>query len=266
MSNEDYIASGVLELYVAGALDDKTAQEVTRMLKKHTELKDEVLNIEKAYIKLAELHAPGKAASFNKRIVQGLSGGSEAVKVKTIIPTWIKTALAASLVLLAASVGFNLHQKQNLDDTKTKLESLRSQNSDIANDFEVEKANYSTIKDHLDFIRNPETQAIALKGTDKAPEAAVVVYWDAQSQRTLVDAGNLPEAPPGKAYQLWSLSSMDPLTPHDAGMLVSNSGNQNKLYPTKNVNKAVAFAITLEPSGGSKSPTLEQLFVLGTIE
>ncbi|MEL6919223.1 MAG: anti-sigma factor, partial [Bacteroidota bacterium] len=40
---------------------------------------------------------------------------------------------------------------------------------------------------------------------------------------------------------------------------------ENKIFAVTNLNESEAFGITLEPAGGSESPTLEQLYALGTI-
>ena len=45
-----YIQSGVLELYVAGALSEKESKEVYDLMLKHPEILKEVLEIESAII------------------------------------------------------------------------------------------------------------------------------------------------------------------------------------------------------------------------
>ena len=46
---------------------------------------------------------------------------------------------------------------------------------------------------------------------------------------------------------------------------VLHSINENKIFTINNTNSSEAFGITLEPEGGSKTPTLEQLYTLGTV-
>ena len=55
---EDYISSGILELYVYGALSETESREVTKMLKEYPEVEKEVEEIEDALQKLATGLAP----------------------------------------------------------------------------------------------------------------------------------------------------------------------------------------------------------------
>ena len=43
------------------------------------------------------------------------------------------------------------------------------------------------------------------------------------------------------------------------------SEENNKIFAVSNTGDAEAFGITLEPAGGSQSPTMEQLYALGKV-
>jgi anti-sigma-K factor RskA len=43
------------------------------------------------------------------------------------------------------------------------------------------------------------------------------------------------------------------------------AGDMTSLLKMKTTGKASAFAVTLEPRGGSKNPTMEQMYVIGQI-
>lgn len=55
MDVEQYISSGILELYVAGALEEDAMIEVAQNIKLHKKIKDEVRLIEKAVFMLLEV-------------------------------------------------------------------------------------------------------------------------------------------------------------------------------------------------------------------
>jgi anti-sigma-K factor RskA len=61
---------------------------------------------------------------------------------------------------------------------------------------------------------------------------------------------NLPQPASDKQYQLWALLNGQPI---DLGMIEVKQ--ERLLYRMKNVQNAQAFAITLEPKGGSPAPT-----------
>jgi anti-sigma-K factor RskA len=72
---------------------------------------------------------------------------------------------------------------------------------------------------------------------------------------------NLPAAPTGKQYQLWTIVDGVPV---DMGMLDNDFREKVISMKTAKGNVA-AFAITLEKQGGSPSPTLEEMYVLGNV-
>jgi anti-sigma-K factor RskA len=74
----------------------------------------------------------------------------------------------------------------------------------------------------------------------------------------------LPTPPKGKVYQGWSLK-LSPLTPTSLGTIDTFTASTNKIFTIENANKSEAFGITLEPIGGSKQPTLDQLYTLGAV-
>ncbi|MDX1719795.1 MAG: anti-sigma factor, partial [Salegentibacter mishustinae] len=89
-------------------------------------------------------------------------------------------------------------------------------------------------------------------------------YWNTEENTAYIDAKDLPEPPRGKVYQVWSLT-MQPLTPTSIGLLADFETDDNKVFSLENQNQSEAFGITLEPEGGSKTPTMDQLYVLGTV-
>ena len=64
---------------------------------------------------------------------------------------------------------------------------------------------------------------------------------------------NMPQPASDRQYQLWALLPEEGAAPVDLGMIIWRQ--ERLLYRMKNVQQAKAFAITLEPKGGSKSPT-----------
>ena len=47
MSTQEYIESGILELFVYGKLNDSENEEVVKMAKQHTEIQTEIIEISK---------------------------------------------------------------------------------------------------------------------------------------------------------------------------------------------------------------------------
>ena len=59
MDVEKYIASGILELYVAGTLSEKENLEIANYAKEYPEIKKEIEEIEASILELSRKASPG---------------------------------------------------------------------------------------------------------------------------------------------------------------------------------------------------------------
>jgi anti-sigma-K factor RskA len=99
----------------------------------------------------------------------------------------------------------------------------------------------------------PASQIAQLSGTREASGATAKLAYDNNGRALLITKG-LPDAPEGKAYQLWFIVGDKPLPgktfkPDEYG----NSMTTDQVPETAR-NSAV-FAVTLEPAGGVTAPT-----------
>ena len=95
---------------------------------------------------------------------------------------------------------------------------------------------------------------IDLKGQESAAGASARAYWSA-SRGFVLEASNLPALPAGKVFQLWSIVGS---TPTSAGILTTDGrggGSLSAAVPGS-VKRPDAMGITIEPAGGSATPTM----------
>ena len=97
-----------------------------------------------------------------------------------------------------------------------------------------------------------------MPGVPGKETSLTTVFWNKNTKDVYLLANKLPQAAEGKQYQLWALVDGKPV---DAGLLEDCNG----VCKLKNIPKAQAFAITLEDKGGSASPHLDQLYVIGNV-
>lgn len=153
-----------------------------------------------------------------------------------------KWLAAASLLLLLGAGYWAYTSNQKYKDSQAKLAALQKQ-LDESND------QLSAMKKDVEPLSHQGMKVAALKSPDNA--AFATVFWDtaSTSRDVYLMINNLPQPPTDKQYQLWALLNG---TPIDLGMI---EVKQRLLYRMKNVQDAQAFAITLEPRGGSQLPT-----------
>ncbi|MES1224123.1 MAG: anti-sigma factor, partial [Bacteroidota bacterium] len=114
----------------------------------------------------------------------------------------------------------------------------------------------------ISVFRNTEFKTIVMKGLPAMDSTALAkVYWNKNSQEAFLDVSKLPLPPGDKQYQLWALVDGKPV---DAGVFEVGA-TVTGLQKMKMIPAAQAFAVTLEPRGGSVSPTLTAMYVLGNV-
>jgi anti-sigma-K factor RskA len=262
MESKDYIETGILELYVYGLLSESENDEVAAMSNKNPEIKAEILSIEKAIINLSGSFSPFISHSqFEKIKAQLELKHSKAVQFKSGSNWSTYLGWAASIVLLIG-IGY---QYSKLDETNNQVVTIEKEKSKLQEtvvDLEAKNKETETV---LNVVRDETNTVVILGGQAAAPTAKAKIYWNRQTQVVYVDASGLPTPPEGKEYQIWSLKLVPQLTPTSIGMLANFKGNKNKVFAVEKTGDAEAFGITLEPAGGSPSPTMEQLYTLGKV-
>lgn len=266
MNINEYIASGILELYIYGALPPEENLEVSKRLREYPEIEKEVEEIERALQQLGTAVAPYNPEQLLAAIKAKLSGKTASVPVievepkrKTNWPAYI--GFAASIVLLIGLFSV-MSDNRSLRDS---LQEVAIENVNMEQQIVDARENARKTKELLSVYRDRNLTKTDLMGQKAAPSAYAAVIWDKEENKAYIDAQGLPAPPKGKVYQVWSLT-LNPLKPTSIGLLKNFVKDDNKIFILSNPNESQAFGITLEPTGGSDSPTMEQLYTLGTVE
>ena len=262
MDVQEYIASGILELYVAGQLSERENREVATHAKAHPEILSEIEAIEASILSLSKTAAPKTVASFD-HVLPRLKEAQETkvVKIEKKKTPWPSYLGWAASLLLAAGLFYVYNQNTQL---QSRIEVVEEQRSDLEK--QIFEANQSLEKSEtlLTSLRDKNITVIPLGGQQVSPDSYAKAYWNKAENKVFIDAQGLPTPPKGMVYQVWSLT-LNPLTPTSVGLLDEFETDENRVFALSNANASEAFGITLEPAGGSESPNLEQLYALGTV-
>ena len=291
MSKEDYIASGILELYAAGGLTQTEREEVEQQALVSPEIKaalDEACAAMEAYARLhavrprqglknlilSQLEVPSvpsvsyplaEATSNNVPVVEETKEQAEPLPLypeateEQASPYKWMFAASISLFLISGMMSFHFYNKWQQAEERLAIAAVEEQR--LARNFETVASKAQWQQEALAVLQDPDIKHVRLQGVEAHPEASILVYWNPIQKQVYVMNSNLPSPPAGKQYQLWALDNGKPI---DAGMIPLNQ-EKNSLQKMKLINKAQAFAVTLETEGGSINPTLEQLMVMGEI-
>lgn len=260
MTPEELIASGNLEMYVCGSLPEDEAAEVQKAIQAYPEVKREVELIEQSLMHLAQTVAPPVQAMSWTTILNAIrhNGNTENTNVRSI--NWPALTGWAAAILFMGGILWMLKQNNDLNNavqvTTTENTVLQEEKSQV----EDQLAETNGI---LDILRSKDYQAYTLPGNQAvAPEAFAKVYLNKKESIAFIDTQGLPKPPRGKVYQVWSLK-MEPVTPTSMGLISAENQKGVGIYKFTDFPEAEAFGITLEPEGGSETPTMSQLYTLG---
>ncbi len=261
METKEYIESGILELYVYGSLSEAESEEVATMAKKHPEIQAEIIAIEKSILALSSSFAPFQSVENYATIKEKLNLSTPEVIPMASKRNWAQYIGWAAALLLLAGIGFQYNQMEltNIQVVNANLEKAKIEKE--RNELVVKK---EAIETQLAIVKDEKNTVITLGGQTVSPESSAKIYWNKETQTVYVDASGLPEPPKGMVYQVWALK-LNPLTPTSIGLLDKFKDNNERFFAVSNIAEAEAFGITLEPAGGSLTPTLEQLYTLGKV-
>mgnify|MGYP003647160172 CR=1 FL=1 len=261
MNVQKYIASGILELYIAGILSEKENLEIANYAKEYPEIQKEIEAIEASILELSKKASPGLKQTFTS-IMDRINSDVKVISIddKRGTPISRYVGLAAS-VLLAIGIFWMYQQNQEL---KSDIKVVEQQNNNLEQQIADSDSSLEETKELLNTLRDKNISVIPLDGQDISPSSYAKAYWNKENKKVFIDAKGLPEPPDGFVYQVWSLK-LSPLTPTSMGLLDNFKMDENKIFALSNPNESEAFGITLEPAGGSESPTLEQLYTLGVV-
>ena len=261
MDTKEYIESGILELYVYGLLSETENLEVSFMAKNSPEINAEIIAIEKAIVALSSSFSPFHSVSNYEKIKEKLE--LKSAKVIEMKPTtnWAQYVGWAAAMLLLAGIGF---QYTEMDQNNSQVANATIEKSKLEKEIKILALKNKNSETTLAIVRDEKNTVVVLGGQAVAPESFAKVYWNQETKEVYIDAAGLPEPPDGMVYQVWALT-LNPLTPTSIGLLEKYDSNEQKLFAVSNADQAEAFGITLEPAGGSLSPTMEQLYTLGKV-
>jgi anti-sigma-K factor RskA len=267
MNIEDYIASGKLESYAMGICTDAEKAEVESMLLQYPALKSELEEIEKALEDYGHAHAVKPADKVRSQVINAIQNRSKETpvislqtsqEIRTNKFNWLA---AASIALLIGSAIGNVMLYNKYQSTQSKVLALESEKTFLANDLQSTQANYKQMNDMLAMINSPKTMMVEMKGMPMSPDSKAMIFWNQESSDVYLSIAALPEAPSEMQYQLWAIVDGVPV---DAGM-IDMSNKDGLPHKMKSFENASAFAVSLEKKGGSPTPNMEAIYVMGAV-
>lgn len=295
MDVQRYISSGILESYVFGMLPEAEQGEVETAVLQYPDVKAAVDSLQQDKERFIQQYAIAPPAGIKDRLMEiirqeNTEEGNDLLPEELRTPVAVngkspkKTAketpvkqlpatnkssdkiwkylTAAIVVLLLGSIVMNFfffHKStdyksryQSLIATKEKLEADKAQQAQAS----FSKIDSTTAVVEADPLNNPDFKWTKITGGGAYTGNEVSVGWNAHTQSLYLLAKLMPVPPAGKQFQLWAIVNKKLV---DAGVFLTGAGVSQQLQQMKAIAAAQGFAITLERTGGSPDPSMDQV-------
>lgn len=281
MDTKEYIESGIIESYVLGSVSDQERREVECMSAIYPELKQHLLETQRSFEEFAQSMAMTPPPEVKAALLENIksipqegkttaSGQTEAKQEAKIVQlpvaeskssNW-KWLAAASILLLLGAGSLYLVEKSNATRLNQDLLALKSEKEQEAEKTKQLQSELTAKESAQQLIVASNTVTVKLAGTPLSPDADVKVYYNSEKGKAFLTTPQLPTPAADKQYQLWALVDGKPV---DLGVFDHDSTTGFGSMIPIDLTNIQAFAITLEKKGGSPTPNLEQLYVIGNI-
>lgn len=258
--NIDEIKDGAfLELYAIGALLPPESRAVETAIARYPELNKEFVSIQKALESYAQVYALQPPASLRDSIMSEISytnttnpeitqPKAQKTSANANIPkeskgfNWLPIAILASLGALATF--FIKNQSIN---------QLKSEHIVAIDDCDTRTKELEDKVARYEALQSTSNSIIRIDPTEKYPQTKLYFHNNVKTKKNYLQIQKLPLLADNQSFQLWSLKGNSDPIPLDV------FNGESELLEVDFVEGTNAYAITIEPLGGQKTPTLENL-------
>jgi anti-sigma-K factor RskA len=270
---QSYISSGKLELFLLGELTEREREEVLDFAKRYPEIQRELDELEETMFAFDNMTGVSPSQEVKEKIFSTLestfilkeapkpSAVPADAKVVPIGSPWKPFAIAASIAAIVAS-GAAFYYADKYQERNDQFTALLQDQSVMADNLNQVNQELDKVDEQLDKFVAGNYKRVEMRGEgfDMQKDAKVDLIWDQNAQEVFIAVSNLNDLSDEFDYQLWAIGDDGPV-----GIGLVNEGIKMSRQQMEAVAQAGAFAITIEPKGGSKAPTLEKLVVLGEV-
>lgn len=290
MNIQEYISSGIIESYVLGFATPEERAEFERLAGQYPELREARDAFEISLESNMQLGSVAPPAHIKSKLFSDIemelhdsssSGGRSIVpptvavaetpesgdersgaRVGVIKKDFSRILAAAAVILLLMSTALNFYFFNRYKEYNDKYQTLIASQTELATHNQILQTRLLEYEKTMDMMKDPAMYIVKMPAVENSPDptSATTVYWDTRTKDVYLAVNSLPKPEADHQYQLWAIVDGAPV---DAGVFEMKDGAG--MTKMNNIPKAQAFAITLEKKGGSKTPTMEKMYVMGKV-
>jgi len=236
-----------LVLYALRELPEQQELEVRRHLDDCPECRRELgdLNSDMALLALSSV-GPTPPQRSRERLLKAVKAEPRRSKAVVMHRPWWSFVPSFAAVLLAI---FGLMLWRENTSLRRKLDV--AQQSSAQRQADLERAQLV-----LDTLTSPESSHFSLVATKSQPVPEGRASYMQKTGTLVFTAQHLPALPPQKVYQLWLIPASGSVPMPFGTFKPDAQGNASMIMPNMDKAAPKMFAVTIEPEGGSQTPTM----------
>jgi Anti-sigma-K factor rskA len=255
MDINQYISSGIIEMYVMGLCSPEESAELELLRTQQPQLNNAILKFETEFENNSLNNASQPGVAIDKKILQSLQAlqtpvvplqaqtGNAPIKKMN----WLKPVAAAAILLFAISSIFNYTLYNKTRQQELAINEAKKVTNLPPNDYAV--------------LKTPGITPVAMYGVFPHNVCRCTLFWDKKTGKAYMMIHHLSPSGTEKQYQLWAMVNDKPVN-----VGVVDDTIRDRFVELKNVPEdATAFTVTLENAAGSNTPTVEQTYLSGKI-
>jgi anti-sigma-K factor RskA len=260
MDVKEYIASGVVEMYALGSLSTDEKNEFEQRLLLYPELKEELTNVQAVLENYVDADGRNPRPILRTKILEKINGSAapeadkKEIRALNSHSLTYKYLIAASLAALVISTFASWFFYSRWNESEDRYISMLKEKNQFVQNYNVMKGTFDKLYGDLMVARDLNSKVFMLMPVDSMKKYQARVYWNKYTREVYLDMLSMPEPGEGKEFQLWSMENGKPV---DAGVF-STTGEEG-MHRMKNIASSDAWAVTIEPMGGSQAPDLSQV-------
>ena len=242
-----------LALYALGSLEGDAVVPLERHLEECAACRQELARLEGDMALLALTTAgPSPPQRARQRLLKAI--GREPRSLRTVLTRrrwWTLAPVFAALVLAVFGI---LLWRENARQ-RDRIEALRA-------DAASNQATFEEAKHLLALLTDPSAMHVTLVAAQSKPQPAGKAIYMPGNGALVFMASNLAPLAPAKTYELWLMPMHGEKPMPAATFRPDPQGNAIVMMPPMTAGiEARTFAVTIEPEGGSATPTMPLVLV-----